>query len=220
MLNLFKKFPKNKKYKKRKIIKINSGIINFKDSFFNGLFTLIPIVSTIYLIKLLFQLGDNFLGNFIRDNFVHHNVPGVGLLASALLIIITGYLIRVKWIHKIYKKTEDGLSKIPLVDKIYFSIKQVVNAFTSKSNRVFNSVVLVEYPNIGIYTIGLETGYGSSEMNQKTDNDLVSVFIPTTPNPATGNVFFIPRHKLVYLDLKVETAIKIIVSAGVVSHDE
>lgn len=221
IFNFFKRTKGNKENKKnKKKIKVNFGKITFKQSFFAGLFTLIPIVSTIYLIIWLFRLTDDFLGNFVRKHFVHYNIPGVGLISIILIIMITGYLLHVKWIHKMYTKMEEILSKIPLVDKIYFVIKQVVNAFTNENNRAFKSVVLVEYPNIGMYSLGLETVYKNSEMDQKTDCDLVSVFIPTTPNPTAGNVMFVPKDKVVYLDLKIETALKIMVSGGIVKHED
>jgi len=187
----------------------------FKQLFFRGLLALIPVVAILYLMYLIFKISDDFLGNFIKEHIVKYNIPGTGLLAGILLITLTGYLTSKKWTDKLKKIFENVINKIPLIDKVYAGIKQIVNAFTTKGKDAFSRVVLIKCSLIGVHLLGFETGYTDDGLKSKTGKQVISVFIPATPNPAVGNIVFVPKDQIIYLDMKIDTALKLIVSAGV-----
>jgi uncharacterized membrane protein len=187
--------------------------------FVRGLFTLLPIVATIYLVYFLFTLLDNFLGTYIAM-FFGRPLPGVGLVASLVLIFIAGFIVSNVIGEKLLHFGENLLQKIPLVTKIYFGIKQIVDAFSLQGKQLFNRVVLVEYPRKGTYAVGFVTGECRGEVQNKTAARLINIFIPTTPNPTSGMLILVPDKEIIYLDMTVEEGLKLIISAGVVVPEE
>jgi uncharacterized membrane protein len=186
--------------------------------FLRGLFSLLPAVATIYLAYYLFRLLDNFLGTYITL-FLGRPLPGAGLVVSLILIFITGFLVSNVIGEKLFNWGENLLQKIPLIPRIYFGIKQIVDAFSLQGKQLFNKVVLVEYPRKGSYAIGFVTGECKGEVQGKTEARLINVFIPTTPNPTSGMLILVPDEEITYLDMTVEEGLKLIISAGVVAPD-
>lgn len=190
-------------------------IRKIRQIFIKGLFSLLPIVATIYLMFYLFQFMDNFLGIYIEKLF-GRSIPGIGILASIVLIFIMGFFISNVIGEKLFNYGEKMLQKIPIVPKLYFGIKQIIDALSLQGKQVFNRVVLVEYPRKETYAVGFITGECRGEVQQKTAAKLINVFIPTTPNPTSGMLILVPDNEIIYLDMSVEEGIKLIVSAGVV----
>lgn len=110
---------------------------------------------------------------------------------------------------------ESVLSRIPLVRSIYKTVKQVINAVLSTNSEAFRKVVLIEYPRKGLWTIAFQTGTTNTAINNKTKEEMISVFIPTTPNPTSGFLMMLPRSDVIELDMSIDEALKFIISLGV-----
>lgn len=187
--------------------------------FIRGLFSLLPIVATIYLLSFLLTFSDNFLGIYI-EILLGRPLPGIGIVVSIVLIFIMGIFVSNVIGEKLFRLAERMLQKIPIVTKVYFGIKQILDAFSLHGKHAFNKVVLVEYPRKGIYAVGFLTGECRGEVQIRTAARLINVFIPTTPNPTSGMLILVPDQEITYLDMTVEEGLKLIVSAGVVVPDE
>lgn len=183
--------------------------------FIRGLLSLLPIVITVYIMIFFFSLIDNFLGGLI-ERLVGIPLPGIGIIASIILILLTGFVVTNVLGAKAFVYAEKLLYRVPVIPKIYFGVKQLTDAFSLQGKQIFNKVVLVEYPKEGTYAIGFLTGESKGEIQDKTLAQLSNVFIPTTPNPTSGMLVMIPDSEIIYLDMTVEEGLKLIVSAGVV----
>lgn len=183
--------------------------------FITGFLTLLPSLASIYVIYFLFSLMENFLGKFIESVSGIH-IPGLGVLASIGIIFLTGSIASNVLGVKFLNFGERILNRVPLVTKVYFGVKQIVQSFTKQGKQAFTQVALVEYPRKGSYAIGFITGVCKGEVQEKTSEKLVNVFVPTTPNPTSGMLVLIPEEDIIYLDMSVEDGLKLIVSAGVV----
>ena len=188
---------------------------NIKQLFINGLFAILPIVVTIYVLYLVISFLDNILGGFV-ELIIGKSIPGVGLVASIGLIIFMGFIVTNYLGSKLVKLGEKLLEKIPIISNIYFGVKQIINAFSIQGKEMFNKVVLVEYPRKGTYALGFITGECKGEVQDRTSAELINVFIPTTPNPTSGMLILVPNEEIIYLDMSVEEGLKLIVSAGIV----
>ena len=188
---------------------------NVKQLFINGLFAILPIVVTIYVLYLVVSFLDNILGGFV-ELIIGKSIPGVGLVASIGLIIFMGFIVTNYLGSKLVKLGEKLLEKIPIISNIYFGVKQIINAFSIQGKEMFNKVVLVEYPRKGTYALGFITGECKGEVQDRTSAELINVFIPTTPNPTSGMLILVPNEEIIYLDMSVEEGLKLIVSAGIV----
>ena len=190
-----------------------------KQLFVRGLFTLLPVVATIYIAYFLFNLMDNFLGTRI-EALAGRRLPGIGIAASILLIFVAGFFVSNVLGGRLFHLGERLVRKVPIVSKIYNAVKQIVDAFSLQGKPVFSQVVLIEYPRKGTYAVGFLTGECKGEVQTKTAARLMNVFIPTTPNPTSGMLILVPDSEITILDMTVEEGLKLIVSAGVVVPDE
>lgn len=190
-------------------------IQQFKRLFVRGLLALIPLVATIYVLNLIFSFLDGLLSLFVRDLF-GIAVPGVGALASILLILIIGFVVTNVIGARLIEYTEKLLHKVPIAPKIYFAIKQIIDAFSLQGKHSFSKVAMVEYPRKGIYSIGFIISECRDEIQSAAGKKLVNIFIPTTPNPTTGFLLMVPQDEIIILDMTVEEGLKLILSAGMV----
>ncbi len=184
--------------------------------FFKGLIILLPLLITLWLLSILFAFADGILGGFITLA-LGRSLPGIGFLTTVLLILLAGYLGDYILGVKIISWFEGIVSRVPIVKSIYSSAKQVNEVFfQSGEQKGFNKACLVQYPRQGIYSIGFITTYASPEIQDKSGKgNLICVFIPNTPTPATGFLIMVPSNELIVLDMKIDEAFKYIVSAGV-----
>jgi uncharacterized membrane protein len=180
-----------------------------------GLLTLLPIIATVYLLYSLFGFLDRFLGGYI-SLLIGRTIPGIGIIAGFIIIFIMGSVVSNVIGQRFLDFAERMIRRIPIVPRVYFALKQIVDAFTLQGKHVFNKVVMVEYPRKGLYVVGFLTGECKGEVQVKTDAKLMNVFIPTTPNPTSGMLILVPESDILYLDMTVEEGLKLIVSAGVV----
>ncbi len=192
--------------------------------FITGLLVITPIGLTIFLIWNLFVFIDGILGKYISFILVRffgfesmtEPVRGIGFVAILILILFTGMLTSNYFGRKLIQLGEWILKSIPFVNKIYNATQQISKAFISEKREVFKKAVLIEYPRKGIYSIGFVTRDTGGEVKEKMEEDAVSIFLPSTPNPTTGFVLFVPKKDLVELDMSIEDSLKLIISFGAV----
>ncbi|MDZ4723583.1 MAG: DUF502 domain-containing protein [candidate division Zixibacteria bacterium] len=184
-----------------------------KRYFLSGVLVVVPFIITVLVLKFLFQTIDGVLSPLIERLFGFY-IPGLGLLATILLIFTAGILTRNFLGNQFYRVWEAILAKLPLIRPIYSSVKQLLEAMTSSGEKSFDDVVIVEYPRKGIYSIGFVTNRMEMTMAEKTSR-LISVFIPSTPTPLSGMIILVPSEDVTVVDISIEDGIKFIVSGGV-----
>ena len=185
-----------------------------RNYFITGVVVLIPIGFTLYLSKVLIGLSSNILPENINpNNYLPFAIPGIEIIISLIFITIVGGLSLSFLGKKILKLIDDLFKRIPLLRTIYSAISQMTETFSKKDNDK-KSVVLVEYPRKGVWAVGFATRENTTEMAKKTNQKLINVFIPTTPNPTSGFLLMFPIDEVIYLNMTFEEASKFIVSAG------
>ena len=192
--------------------------------FFTGLLVLIPVVLTGYIIWKLFLAIDSILSPFGYDfvlerfgvEFGGKQFPGVGFITLTLIIIITGAVARNYIGRKVVNFGDQIVQRIPFINRVYGAIKQIAQAFFSSQREVFKKPVLFEYPRKGIYSIGFYTQDTRGPVQESLQEDVVSIFLPTTPNPTSGMLLFVPKTDVYELDLTIEEALKLVISGGVI----
>ena len=189
-----------------------------------GLLIWVPLGITIFAIKLLVNLLDQSLlllpYRFRPEQLLGFNLPGVGIVISTLIIILTGFIVTNIVGRRMVHMGEDMLDRIPLVRSIYSAVKQVTHTLLSQDKNSFRQVLLIEYPRKGAWTMAFQTGETMSTFNDITGNELLTVFVPTTPNPTSGVIIMLPKDEVKKLDIDVESALKFIMSLGVVMPGE
>ena len=197
---------KNKKKKSLTLI--------IRNYFITGVVVLIPIGFTLYLTKFIIGISSKIIPQNINpNNYLPYAIPGIEILISVILITIVGGLSLSFLGKKILKLIDDLFKRIPFLRTIYSAILQMTESFSNKDNDK-KSVVLVEYPRKGVWAVGFATKENKGEMADKTNKQLINVFIPTTPNPTSGFLLMFPIEDVIYLDMTFEEASKFIVSAG------
>lgn len=195
-----------------------------KNYFFAGLATLIPIALTVYILKILIMWADTFFKHFIPsafypENIIGRDIPGIGIVITFLLIVLVGILTRL-YIGKILISWGDRIfSRIPFGKGVYKALKDFVGMTLQEGGSSFKQVALIEYPRQGTWAIVFVTGEATGEIQDKTGEKVYTTFLPTTPNPTSGYLLMVPEKDLTILDMKVDQAMKIIISAGVVKEE-
>jgi len=186
-----------------------------------GLLIWIPLGITVLVIKLLVDLMDKtilFLPPTWRpDVLLGFDVPGLGIIVSSVIIFVTGFFLTNLAGKRLIKWGENILERIPLVRSIYSAVKQVTETVLSSEGDTFSAVYLIEYPRKGIWTLCFKTGNSPKFMDDAANDKLVTVFVPTTPNPTSGFILFVPIKDIKVLDIDVEEALKLVMSLGVVT---
>jgi len=198
-----------KLYKKRK-----SFILRLRNYFFTGIVVLIPIGFTLYLAKILIKLSTKLIPQDLNPNtYLHFSIPGIEIVLTIIFITFIGGL-SLSFLGKKFLQIIDELFKrIPILRTIYSAIVQMTESFT-KQGKNKKSVVLIEYPRKGSWAVGFATKENCGEIKDKTNKNLINVFVPTTPNPTSGFLLMFPKEEVIYLDMSFEEASKFIVSAG------
>ena len=199
----------------RKTKKNKSSILaKLRNYFFTGIIVLIPLGFTLYLTIFLISISSNLVPDDINpNNYLPFSIPGLEIALSIIFITLIGF-ISLSFIGKrILKIINDLLKKIPFLRTIYSAITQMTESFANKKGKK-KSVVLIEYPRKGSWAVGFATKDNKGEISKKANNNLVNVFVPTTPNPTSGFLLMFPKKEVIYLDMSFEEASKFIVSAG------
>ena len=197
--------------KKKKKKSISLVLRNY---FITGVVVLIPIGFTLYLSKFLISLSSKIIPENINPNsYLPYSIPGVEIIISILFITFVGGLSLSFLGKKILKLIDDLFKRIPFLRTVYSAILQMTETFSKKEDDK-KSVVLIEYPRKGVWAVGFATKENKGEMAEKTNKKLISVFVPTTPNPTSGFLLMFPIEDVIYLNMTFEEASKFIVSAG------
>ena len=197
-----------------KIKKKKSITLILRNYFITGVVVLIPIGFTLYLTKFIIGISSKIIPQNINpNNYLPYAIPGIEILISVIFITIVGGL-SLSFIGKrILKLIDDLFKRIPFLRTIYSAILQMTESFSNKDNDK-KSVVLIEYPRKGVWAVGFATKENTGEMASKTNQKLINVFVPTTPNPTSGFLLMFPIDDVIYLNMTFEEASKFIVSAG------
>lgn len=193
----------------------------FRKYLIAGLVVWLPLWATYFIVKFLVDLMDKTLSllpaQYQPKALFGFDIPGLGLIFTLIILFITGLLVTNFLGNKIVKIWEKLLSRIPLVHTIYHAVKQVVHALVQPAGKSFRKVLIVEYPRHGIWSIAFQTS--DQFTGSPHPEDVVTVFIPTTPNPTSGFLTIIPKSDTRELDMAVEEALKMVISLGVVMPD-
>ena len=200
--------------------KKRSFALILRNYFITGVVVLIPIGFTLYLTKFLISFSSKIIpGNLNPNSYLPYSIPGIEILISIIFITVVGGLSLSFLGKKILKIIDDLFKKIPFLRTVYSAILQMTETFSNKSDEK-KSVVLVEYPRKGVWAVGFATKENKTEMAQKTNQKLINVFVPTTPNPTSGFLLMFPIEDIIYLNMNFEEASKFIVSAGTSSDKD
>ena len=191
-----------------------SVFARIRNNFIAGIVVLIPIGITLYLTLAIVKVSSKILPKEINpNNYLPYNIPGIEIIIALLLITLIGWLSLSFIGKKLLNIFDNILNKIPILRTIYSAFSQMLDTFT-KSKTSKKSVVLVEYPRKGTWAVGFATNKNTGEIKNKIGQEVVNVFVPTTPNPTSGFLLMFPKEDVIYLDITFEQASKFIVSAG------
>jgi uncharacterized membrane protein len=195
----------------------------FKDRvrvyFFAGILVILPLGVTLYLITTLLKVLDQIVAvipaPFHPETYLRVRIPGFGLVLSFILVVLTGMLVKNYMGQRVVDFGEYLVSKIPLVRPVYGAIKQITTGVFGEPHGAFKRTVIVEFPRQGVYALGFVTGPAAEEIEGKVAKKLVSIFIPTTPNPTSGFYLMVPEKETIPLSMSVEDAFKLLISVGI-----
>ena len=191
--------------------------VNLKPGFFSkirtyfltGIVVAAPITVTGWVAIWFVQAVDGWFSPFAPKGYndLPFSIPGLGIISAFIILTIIGY-------------GERLVDRLPIIRNIYGTLKQIFQTIASKSSNNFQRVVMLEYPKEGCWAIAFVTTEAKGEIAKKHDNEMLCVFLPTTPNPTSGFLLFVPKDKVIELDMSVESAAKLIISAGLVMPEK
>ena len=186
-----------------------------------GLLVWLPVCLTFLLLRFLINIMDNILvflpAKYQTDHLLGFHVPGLGLIFTLVILFLTGLIVANVLGRYLLGVWEGIVAKIPLVRSIYNGVKKTIDTIVSSKSQAFRKVLLIEYPRDGLWSIAFQTGTGCKEVSEKINtNDMVTVFIPTTPNPTSGFLIMLPRKKVRVLNMSIDEALKMVISLGVI----
>ena len=188
--------------------------------FVTGLLVLIPLTITAWLLSKFIYVVDHSLlllpARWRPDALFGFHIPGSGLILTLLITFGTGLLFRNVIGKHVHDFWESILRRIPVVSSLYFSVKQVSDTLLSPSGNAFRKAVLVQYPREGMWVVAFLTGKPEGDAKRHLPGDYVSIYVPTTPNPTSGFFVMLRRAEIIELNMSVESALKYIISMGVV----
>jgi len=193
---------------------------NLRNYFISGLLFWIPLGLTIVVIKFFLELVNNIVpAKYLPENLFNlgASIPGSGILWVILIIVVTGVLVSNYIGNKLVQLWEKLLNKIPGFRGIYKALKQLSDTVFSSTGNSFKKALLVQYPRKGMWTIAFQTGDYHGEVEDKIGQEIVNIYVPTTPNPTSGFFIMIPKDEVIELDMSVDEAFKLIISTGVVT---
>ncbi len=190
--------------------------------FLTGIIATAPIGLTLYLSWALVKFVDRLVTPLIPaqynpNNYVPFDIPGLGLIAAIILLTFIGFITANVLGREIVALGERIVDRMPVVRSLYGALKQIFETVLTQSSRAFREVVLIEYPRRGIWAIGFVTSATKGEIQTLNEGTLVNVFLPTTPNPTSGFLLFVPRSDLITLHMTIEEGIKMVISGGIVT---
>ncbi|WP_422001342.1 DUF502 domain-containing protein [Roseovarius mucosus] len=196
-------------------------------SFLTGLVVIAPVGLTVWLMWTLIGWVDGFVlplipAQYQPEQYIGINLRGVGVIIFLIFTVLVGWVAKGLIGRSLILFAESLVNRMPVVRSIYSGVKQIAETVFAQSERSFEKACLVEYPRKGIWAIGFISTEARGEINQKarTDGAVLSVFVPTTPNPTSGFLLYFPREDVIELDMSIEDAAKLVISAGLVYPDQ
>lgn len=190
--------------------------------FFAGILVTAPITITLYLAWLIVTFVDSQITPLIParynpETYLPFTLPGVGLVILVVLLTLIGALTAGFVGRLVVRFSEALLARMPVVRSVYSAVKQIIETVLAQQSTAFREAVLVEYPRRGLWAIAFITGRTRGEVQNLTDEEMINIFLPTTPNPTSGFLLFVPKRDMVPLTMTVEEAIKMVISGGIVT---
>lgn len=214
-------------------------IKKFKSYFYAGLIALLPIVLTIYIFNwvvgiMMVLLGNSFITVIIKkiillfteegntDYYFQILVYLISLITMILGTCFVGFILKIVFFAKILKRAKELFIKIPLIKQVYTTVSQIIDVATSDREKSYEKVVMIEYPRKGIYAIGFLTSESNFVVSEalKSEEKFCNIFIPTSPNPTSGVFVVVPIKDVKILDIKMDDAVKLIISGGVILPEQ
>ncbi len=189
--------------------------------FFTGILVMTPLILTIYVVWAFITFVDNLVVPLVPieyrpSYYLPFSIPGLGLIIVFLFTTFVGILATGLFGRTLIRLWENILNRMPVVRSVYSAIKQILETVMATQSDAFRQAVLVEYPRKDIWAIGFVTGSTKGEVSENVNKKMVNVFMPTTPNPTSGFLLFFPEKDLIFLEMSVEDALKLVVSGGMV----
>jgi uncharacterized membrane protein len=192
--------------------------VSLKRYFITGLLVVVPIWGTVLVLKTLFATFDGLLGDLPEKYLTQRYVPGVGILLIVVVILLAGLLATNLMGRRIVVMWEDLLKQVPLVRGIYATIKSMMDVFAfqdrDKEKAKYSRVVMIEFPRKGQYALALVTGITPGEVQDISTERVINVYVPTSPNPTSGYLLFVPESELIPVSMSVDEALKMMFSGG------
>ena len=182
---------------------------SIKTRIFAGLLAIVPIAVTFWILKFLFTFLDSLASPFLKK--VGIEIPGLGIILTLLFIFVLGLIITNVLGKTLFNWGEKILAKLPIVNTIYNTIKQITSAFSGSTVKSFQQVIFIQYPREGLWTMCFVTNQSTNE----NGDTFYHVFVPTTPNPTSGVFIVIPKKDAIHPDISVEDGLKAIISGGI-----
>jgi len=190
-----------------------------KRYFASGLLVTLPVFVTFYILFVAARFIDGIWGkviNYYLRKELGFTIPGLGFILAILTVLIVGFVATNFFGKRLFQTIERMLLRFPLIRQIYPAARQIISSLVSKKSSAFKKVVLLEYPSKGIWSIGFITNDSFHEANVKTSEDLLHIFIATSPSPLTGFLILVPKRDVKVMDISVEQGMKLIISGGIV----
>jgi len=185
-----------------------------------GILVWLPIGVTVFLLRILVGLMDRTLvllpERYRPEELLGFGIPGLGIILTFIVLLVTGILAANFVGRSMVSTWESALDRIPIVRSIYSAAKNFAEMVFSDSSQSFKQVLLIQYPREGLYSLAFQTSSELGEVQDRTGEDVVCTFVPTTPNPTSGFIIVVPRKDVTVLDMEVDEALKMIISLGVV----
>ncbi|HBN21623.1 MAG TPA: hypothetical protein DD412_00095 [Holosporales bacterium] len=190
--------------------------------FLSGVLVTAPLALTAYIVWLTITTIDDKVKSLLPakyyfEKYIPFDIPGFGIIIAFVVFTLIGTF-AAGFLGRLFVKTgEKFVNRMPVVRGLYSAVKQIFEAVFKRDKNSFREVVLIEYPRKGLWSIGFVTGVTQGEVQQGTKQEVVNVFVPTTPNPTSGYLLFVPRSDLTLMSMSVEEGIKMVVSAGIIT---
>ena len=193
--------------------------------FLTGILVMTPLILTIYVAWAFITFVDNLVVPLVPfdyrpSNYLPFSIPGLGLIIVFIFTTFVGLLATGLFGRTLIRIWENILNRMPVVRSVYSAIKQILETVMATQSDAFRQAVLVQYPRKDIWAIGFVTGSTKGEVGKRVDKKMVNVFMPTTPNPTSGILLFFPEEDLIFQNMTVEDALKLVVSGGMVVPKE
>ena len=200
-------------------------IIRLRRYFFTGILVTAPISITIYLTYIFLTFVDSKVAHIVPAEWYEAiypktTLPGLGLVTVIAAFIFIGWFATMFLGRFFVRLSEYIVEQMPVIRTLHGAIKQILETIMASQSSAFREVVMMEYPRKGVWSIGFVTGVTEGEVQSHTAQETINVFVPTTPNPTSGYLLFVPKKELIYLDMSVEEGVKLVVSAGIITPPE